>query len=233
MNKLSCAMLISFLLLAGCGGSSSTPTPILTDQEILYNLEFTSTWGATDFPTNYPSGSAHFSPLIGLTHNDQIHMFENSMLSTAGMVQVAETGSRSAIIPELDKYIADGYGFLKIEGDGIATGENTTTVSFKANQSHPLLSIASMIAPSPDWFVGLDSVILFDDNEWKDNLTFELKVYDAGSDDGVAFKSGNVESNPAQVIMLLDSARVDTDFTQGIHFDTSKTIATFKITIAK
>ncbi len=68
MKKLSCMIIISSLFLAGCGGNSPTPTPAPT--EVTYKLEFTSTWNGTDFPTNYPEGSAHFSPLIGVTHND-------------------------------------------------------------------------------------------------------------------------------------------------------------------
>lgn len=230
MNKLSTLTFVA-LLLGGCGGSSSptpTPAPTPTPSEMAYSFEFKSTWSATDFPTNYPS-NAHFSPLVGMLHNDQIHLYESSMLATGGVIKVAETGKLDIIGPEIDAFIAEGSALSKIEGSGIAVGENFTTVEFTANQSHSLLSMISMVAPSPDWFVGIDSVQLFENNAWKNNLEFQLKVYDSGSDDGTSFISSNVASDPRQLILLLDSDSADSDFLQGVHRDSGKTIATFMI----
>ncbi|MEQ2179795.1 hypothetical protein GOODEAATRI_028800 [Goodea atripinnis] len=38
------------------------------------------------------------------------------------------------------------------------------------------------IIPSPDWFVGLDSLNLCEGNRWKQEVTVDLQPYDAGTD---------------------------------------------------
>ena len=42
-----------------------------------------------------------------------------------------------------------------------------------------------------------------------------LLLYDAGTDDGATFTSGNADSDPAQPISRLTSESGDTDFTDG------------------
>ena len=58
--------------------------------------------------------------------------------------------------------------------------------------------VVSMIAPSPDWFVGVHGLLLVDaDGEWVDSLTIELLASDSGTDDGPNFTSPNDDSDPA------------------------------------
>ena len=47
-----------------------------------------------------------------------------------------------------------------------------------------------MIAPSPDWFVGVSSFNLCDNGEWIDDKTIELFGYDGGSRQGTAYALG-------------------------------------------
>jgi hypothetical protein len=45
-----------------------------------------------------------------------------------------------------------------------------------------------MVAPSPDWFAGINSLSLCRNGAWIDGETVELAdVYDAGTDSGEAF----------------------------------------------
>jgi len=64
------------------------------------------------------------------------------------------------------------------------------------------VSVIAMIAPSPDWFVGVDSIELCgNDGEWKDSISvISLPAWDAGTDSGTTFAGGNVETMPQDVV---------------------------------
>ena len=58
-----------------------------------------------------------------------------------------------------------------------------------------------MIAPSPDWFVGVSGRSLQDESgEWLEELEVTLYPYDAGTDDGATYTSANADSSPQQPI---------------------------------
>ena len=58
-----------------------------------------------------------------------------------------------------------------------------------------------MIAPSPDWFVGVSGVSLLDAaNEWRQSHVVDLFPYDAGTEDGTEFSLSNPDTNPQGVI---------------------------------
>ena len=80
---------------------------------------------------------------------------------------------------------------------------------------HHLVSVASMLAPSPDWFVGLSSFSLLKDGSWIDNITLDIRVYDAGTEQGDGFSRGNAASDPHEVICPLTTPSADTDFNNG------------------
>ena len=48
-----------------------------------------------------------------------------------------------------------------------------------------------MIAPSPDWFVGVTGLPLYEDGSWVEELVVELYPYDAGTDSGSTYESPN------------------------------------------
>lgn len=62
------------------------------------------------------------------------------------------------------------------------------------------LSFMVRLVPSPDWFVGVESVDLCDVDRWKDNVTLELFPYDAGTDSGFTFSSPNFQTIPQDKI---------------------------------
>ena len=49
-------------------------------------------------------------------------------------------------------------------------------------------------------FVGVDAVSLFVRGDWVDELVAELHPYDAGTDSGVTYGSGNLVTNPPEPI---------------------------------
>lgn len=89
-----------------------------------------------------------------------------------------------------------------------------------------------MIAPSPDWFIGLESLNLLDNGQWINSKEIKLFLYDSGSDSGTQFTSANSVTNPKENITKLTSNASDTDFDSGVHRnDSTKYIA--KINIIK
>lgn len=67
------------------------------------------------------------------------------------------------------------------------------------------LSFIVRIVPSPDWFVGVDSIDLCDGDQWKENVSLELFPYDAGTDSGFTFSSPNFETIPQDRITQVGS----------------------------
>lgn len=62
------------------------------------------------------------------------------------------------------------------------------------------LSFIVRIVPSPDWFVGIDSLNLCEGDNWIENISLDLYPYDAGTDSGFTFSSPNFETIPQDKI---------------------------------
>ena len=61
-----------------------------------------------------------------------------------------------------------------------------------------------MIAPSPDWFVGVSGLNLWQDGAWVENRTVALFLYDAGTDDGEDYRSANAVTDPFEPIARIE-----------------------------
>lgn len=66
--------------------------------------------------------------------------------------------------------------------------------------SDPQLSLMVKMIPSPDWFVGVDGVDLCQGDQWKEEATFDLQPYDAGTDSGFTFSSPNFPTSPVEKV---------------------------------
>ena len=78
-------------------------------------------------------------------------------------------------------------------------------MEFTAHSTHSLLSLVSMIAPSPDWFVGVHGFDLQANGMWVDEVTLTLDPYDAGTDNGTTYTSANADTSPKDPISRLVS----------------------------
>jgi hypothetical protein len=131
-------------------------------------------------------------------------------VATQGIKIMAETGNPSPLDDEVEAAIdAMNAGEVILSGEGVGTGNGQRTVTFTATRAHPLVSVVIMIAPSPDWFVGVHRVILFENDEWKDEVVVNLPPYDAGTDSGSTYGSGNSATNPQQPISQITGFPLD------------------------
>ena len=167
-----------------------------------YTITFNSVWSSETHPTDFPS-NPHFSGLIGMTHNSDTSFFEENTLATEGIRVMAELGGKGTLTEEIQAIIMGGAGGTLISGGGIGVSPGSITKEFEAVSTHPLLSITSMISPSPDWCVAVTDIPLYENGSWVEELTLEAKVYDAGTDSGRSYDSVNDFTSPQGTIQPL------------------------------
>lgn len=179
------------------------------DDEITatYKITFTGTWTETSHPTDYPS-NAHFSALTGLSHNENIKLFEVGILASEGIKIMAEGGNAAVLGEEIDDIIDNGGGFKKIAGSGVGTGTGSTSVTAKVNMDNSHVTIVSMLAPSPDWFIAVQAINLFEDGKFVESKTIEGVVYDSGTDSGATFATPNIVTAPAENVFIITDTPV-------------------------
>ena len=193
-----------------------------------YKATITTIWSATHFPINFPRGR-HFSPVIGMTHNENVKLFAVGSKATSGIVEMSETGGVTKTKNEINNHISSKNADFTIKGSSLGVSSSSTSFNFNVTSSHSYISWVSMIAPSPDWFIGTNSLNLLENGEWLKEKTINLKVYDAGSDSGDTFSASNSATSPRENITRLTTSPSDTDFEGGKHRSNDKFIATIVI----
>jgi len=175
----------------GCSGS---PT---------YTVSFTATWSAATHPSDFPV-NPHFSGLIGAAHDGSFSIWEPGELSSPGIQSMAETGSKTALQEEMQAAISGGADALVLSGGGIGVSPGAVALSFAVSPTRDRVCLVSMVAPSPDWFVGVHGLPLCIDGEWITEVSHELFAYDAGTDSGLTYTAANAESAPRELISEID-----------------------------
>jgi len=204
--------LLAAIGLAGCGDSAgpapmtptatpapTTPAPSATAR---YRVVFDATWSAATHPNMFP-GNPHFSGLVGATHREGYRFWETGGVASNGMEAMAELGAKSP----LDDEIAAAMALDRVEhflsGGGISASPGSVSLEFDVSLDRAFVSLVSMLAPSPDWFVGVSATSLLEDGDWVDELVVELFVYDAGTDSGETFGSRNEDTVPRETIVRI------------------------------
>lgn len=180
----------------------------IIDDTTTYSVTFQSTWSSDTHPTDYPGASAHFSGLIGATHNALVEFWKPGLVASEGIESMAETGSKTILTNEINLAIENGTVGQIISGSGLSTTPGATQLTIQVNRSFPLVTLVSMIAPSPDWFVGVRGLSLISDGQWQDEVSVSLFAYDSGTDSGSTYASLNSDTQPAEVISRLEEGPV-------------------------
>ena len=176
--------------------SPVSPTPATTAR---YRVVFESTWSQATHPHDFP-GNAHFSGLIGGTHRSAVSFWTPGAPASAGIQSMAERGSKVQLQEEVERAIAAGTARQVLSGDALAASPGSISMEFGVSQEHPLVTLVTMVAPSPDWFVGVGGLALFDNGDWKREVAVELFAYDAGTDSGITYASPDEQTRPRQNI---------------------------------
>lgn len=200
------------LLLPACnalGGESEDASPViniallaaLQQPTYTYTVTFHATWssathsgGTLGIPTN-----PHFSPPIGGTHSSSQLFWQPGATASNGIEQMAERGDPFPFAAEIE---ATGLS-ANILGIGPLDSPGTMIMTFSTSAATPLVTLVTMLAPSPDWFVGVHGLSLAEGGTFVQEKTVSLLVYDAGTDSGTTFTAADSDTNPKEAIRLI------------------------------
>ena len=170
----------------------------------VYSVTFQGTWTRSVTPDGVPGG-AHFSRLIGGVHSAAVTFLEGGQTASTGVESMAEVGGVSDLKSEVQTAIdaSPQTALSVLEGDTDSIGPATakTLGSVELTSDFPRVTLTTMVAPSPDWFVGVSGLPLLDDQgRWLRTHEVNLYPWDAGSEDGSEFSLNNLATSPQGVI---------------------------------
>ena len=170
----------------------------------VYGVTFQGTWTSSVTPDGVPGG-AHFSRLIGGVHSAAVTFLEGGQTASTGVESMAEVGGVSDLKSEVQTAIdaSPQTALSVLEGDTDSIGPATakTLGNVELTSDFPRVTLTTMVAPSPDWFVGVSGLPLLDDQgRWLRTHELNLYPWDAGTEDGTEFSLSNAATNPRGVI---------------------------------
>ena len=164
---------------------------------VTYVVTFEGNWTTASTPGGVVPG-AHFTTLIGGIHDAGVSFWRSGEPASPGIEAMAETGATGALRAEI---VASSHAVAVVRQFVTGSGTGGATFRIEITASHPLVTLTSMIGPSPDWFVGVSGLSLLDDDQgWHAERRVDLFPYDAGTEDGTEFTLSNPDTRPRGVI---------------------------------
>lgn len=142
------------------------------------SLGLASTASAADWEvkiTNLTHGN-HFTPLLVTAHDSDTHLFEVGEAASAAMTDMAECGDLTALLASAEVGAADADTIENPASGFLAPGA-TTTAMISTNETN--LSVVSMVLPTNDAFIGLESQMI---PTAAGSYTYWVNAYDAGTE---------------------------------------------------
>jgi hypothetical protein len=182
---------------AGAGGAASGGSAgaaaLPCSGDATYSLTVDVTW------SDEAVADRHYTQIIGGVHAAALTVWELGGYATPGVKGMAETGNATVLGQEVESAISAGTAKAVVKfGGGAAPGSSTTQVTLSPEFSR--LSFGSMLAPTPDWFIGVSGLDLCEAGAWAVSKTVEAHVYDAGTKDGENFDYGGSYTEPPAAI---------------------------------
>uniref|UniRef100_A0A8C3WJK7 Spondin-2 n=1 Tax=Catagonus wagneri TaxID=51154 RepID=A0A8C3WJK7_9CETA len=195
------------LLLASLGSAAGQPLgaeALCTAQPpAKYGITFTGKWSQASFPKQYPlfRPPAQWSSLLGAAHSSDYSLWRRGQHVSNGLREFVERGEAWALMREME---AAGEKLQSVHrvfsAPAVPSGTGQTSAELEVQARHSLVSFAVRIIPSPDWFVGVDSLDLCDGGRWREQVAVDLHPYDAGTDSGFTFSSPNFATIPQDTV---------------------------------
>ena len=182
-----CLIVLVALAAAGCDMGTDPPPEPPPRPPATFRVTFDATWSAATHPEAFPA-DPHFSRLAGAVHAVGIVLWSDGTPASNGVRQVAETGGTSGLRAEVERL---GRAAEAVEAGPIRPSPGRVTVEVGVSDERPLVTLVSMLAPSPDWFVGVSGLDLRRGDGWADRVVVPLEVYDAGTDDGDSYTAAD------------------------------------------
>lgn len=117
---------------------------------------------------------------------------------------MAEDGITSTLVNELKTRICKDEGLQTYVESGNSGGTGNISFDIEVTTEFPSVTLATMLAPSPDWYIACVNVMLLEEEgEFVTEKTLNPHVYDAGSDSGESYTSSNIDTNPKEPIAVI------------------------------
>lgn len=125
--------------------------------------------------TNLTQG-IYFTPIIAAAHDADTQIFHVTEAASDELAALAEGGDISGVSTLLSGYNAD---IVENPASGLLAAASTTSFDLSSSDGNMYLSLAAMMLPTNDGFVGLDS---WEIPEQSGTYTVYLNAYDAGTE---------------------------------------------------
>lgn len=216
LNKLAKTVMaviaLTTLTLGPIGASRSETMSMMNTMKMQtgadYMVSFQGSWNEKTHPFEYPSGGSlnpngpHFSGLIGTTHNAGYMLFKEGMRPTPGLEKLSEEGAHSPLDMEIKQAMMAGKAGMMFATDFFLDVNAPKMFMVHASKAYPLVSVIGMIAPSPDWFFGVQNVNLMPEGKWADKVEVMAYAWDAGSDNGMSYLAADMDAMPKKGTMM-------------------------------
>ncbi|XP_026668005.1 spondin-1 isoform X4 [Ceratina calcarata] len=180
--------------------------------EAKYEVTFEGLWSRNTHPKDFPSKGwlIRFSDVIGASHTSDYRFWRYNELASDGLRQVAELGSTRKLESELKRQSEHIRTIIKARGVSYPNVTGKTFAVFRVDRKHHLMSLVSMLDPSPDWIVGVSGLELcLEDCTWIEHKELNLYPYDAGTDSGITYLSPDQPTEPQEPIRRITSSYPD------------------------
>lgn len=191
-------------------GESSTgalpPSPVAH-----YRLSVVNSWSEATHPGAVPF-DAHFSWFGGATHDDTWHLWALGEFTSPGMTQMAEIGPTDILLSEVQAAINGGQAWSPLSWQHWFCPPSTMMpecgqkiVEFDISLEFPLVTLVSMVGPSPDLFVGVSGLPLLVDGQWVEEQVIDIRPFDGGTRSDKDFSMNGTLQEPPLPISKIKS----------------------------
>ncbi|XP_065196738.1 spondin-2-like [Sycon ciliatum] len=182
---------------------------------ITYTVRLEFLWPASDYflPVN-----PHWSRSVFATHSGCAVIFRNQVQPSEGIASLTARGEPTELQNETAAYSDRVRSFVIAPPVSTAAGNATGEVT--ADRYHPEMTALSMIAPSPSWFVGVDSVPLCTGDVWVQSAVYDIAPWNAGADGGRNYSSPDDTLSPFNVTRRIRKSS-GTDVFNAVGDDTT------------
>ncbi len=140
-------LLVTAAFVAACGkeapkAPAAPPPGAMPTAAAEYTVIIKSTWTKKTHPFEYPSG-AHFSGMIGASHNAKYSIFAVGRRPTPGLERLSEEGKHSPLDTEIRTAIDQGNALMLFESGGLKNWRDSMVATVRADPAHPLVSVAA------------------------------------------------------------------------------------------
>lgn len=170
--------------------------------EAKYELTIERLWSKHTHPKDFPIGwDTKFGDVIGASHINDFRVWSYGEHASDGMANLAKHGTIEDLESELKEKGGDIRTIIKARGIAYPDVYGKTYAVFRVDPTHHLISLASMIYPSPDWFIGVSALELcLSNGSWIEQKEMNLYPYDAGVDNGPSYTSPDQPTKPQEAI---------------------------------